>query len=100
MSTIAERSETSDFASEIHVYEPHKVGLPPLGSYLRQLWQRREFAFELALKRPRRHVTSSPQPLRTMPKLPASTARSAYRRRKASIPSTRALGWAWVRSWT
>lgn len=48
MSTIAQRSETSDFASEIHVYEPHKVGLPPLGTYLRQLWRRREFAFELA----------------------------------------------------
>jgi teichoic acid transport system permease protein len=48
MTTIAERSETSDFAAEIHVYEPHKVGLPPLRSYLRQLWRRREFAFELA----------------------------------------------------
>jgi teichoic acid transport system permease protein len=30
------------------VYEPHRVGLPPLGTYLRQLWDRREFAFELA----------------------------------------------------
>ena len=48
MSTIAERRETSEFASEIHVYEPHKVGLPPLGAYLRQLWRRRGFAFELA----------------------------------------------------
>jgi teichoic acid transport system permease protein len=48
MSTIAERRETSEFASEIHVYEPHKVGLPPLGAYLRQLWRRRSFAFELA----------------------------------------------------
>ena len=48
MSTIAEPSKTGDFSSEIHVYEPHKVGLPPLGPYLRQLWRRREFAFELA----------------------------------------------------
>lgn len=48
MSTIAERRETSEFASEIHVYEPHKVGLPPLRAYLRQLWRRRGFAFELA----------------------------------------------------
>ena len=48
MSTIAERRETSEFASEIHVYEPHKVGLPPLRAYLRQLWRRRSFAFELA----------------------------------------------------
>ena len=31
-----------------HVYEPHRVGLPPLGSYLRELWRRREFAFELS----------------------------------------------------
>jgi ABC-type polysaccharide/polyol phosphate export permease len=48
MSTIAERSDTHDFSSEIHVYEPHKVGLPPLRKYLDQLWRRREFAFELA----------------------------------------------------
>ena len=48
MSTIAERRETSEFSSEIHVYEPHKVGLPPLRAYLRQLWRRRSFAFELA----------------------------------------------------
>ena len=48
MSTIAERSGKHDFSAEIHVYEPHKVGLPPLGTYLRQLWRRREFAFELA----------------------------------------------------
>jgi teichoic acid transport system permease protein len=31
-----------------HVYEPHRVGLPPLRSYLRELWRRREFAFELS----------------------------------------------------
>jgi teichoic acid transport system permease protein len=30
------------------VYEPHRVGLPPLGTYMRELWQRREFALELA----------------------------------------------------
>ena len=48
MSTIAERRETSEFASEIHVYEPHKVGLPPLRAYLRQLWRRRGLDFELA----------------------------------------------------
>ena len=27
---------------------PHTVGLPPLRSYLRELWRRREFAYELA----------------------------------------------------
>src|SRR3712207_8895432 len=30
------------------VYEPHRVGLPPLGRYVRELWRRREFAFELS----------------------------------------------------
>jgi ABC-type polysaccharide/polyol phosphate export permease len=48
MTTIADRGDRSEFAGEIHVYEPHRVGLPPLGAYLRQLWRRREFAFELA----------------------------------------------------
>jgi teichoic acid transport system permease protein len=48
MSTIAGRGETSEFASEVQVYEPHKVGLPPLGTYLQQLWLRRDFAYELA----------------------------------------------------
>ena len=37
-----------EFTGERHVYEPHTVGLPPLGSYVRELWRRREFAFELA----------------------------------------------------
>jgi teichoic acid transport system permease protein len=38
----------AESSSERHVYEPHRIGLPPLGPYLRELWQRREFAFELA----------------------------------------------------
>jgi teichoic acid transport system permease protein len=38
----------SEFSPERQVYEPHKVGLPPVGPYLRTLWDRREFAFELA----------------------------------------------------
>jgi teichoic acid transport system permease protein len=36
------------FTPEHHVYEPHKVGLPPLVPYLRELWRRRQFAIELA----------------------------------------------------
>ena len=36
---------------ERYVHEPHRVGLPPLLPYLRSLWQRREFAFELARTR-------------------------------------------------
>jgi teichoic acid transport system permease protein len=37
-----------EWSSEQHVYEPHRVGLPPLGPYVRELWRRREFAFELS----------------------------------------------------
>jgi teichoic acid transport system permease protein len=37
-----------EFTSTVHVYEPHRVGLPPLGSYFRELWRRRQFAFELS----------------------------------------------------
>src|SRR5687767_2333458 len=42
-----------DFTSEYHVYEPYKAGLPPVGPYLRELWHRREFAFELSRTRMR-----------------------------------------------
>jgi teichoic acid transport system permease protein len=38
----------NDFAEEHHVYEPHLVGLPPLGAYLREAWRRRAFSFELS----------------------------------------------------
>jgi teichoic acid transport system permease protein len=38
----------SDFTAHRHVYEPHRVGLPPLVPYLRELWRRREFAIELS----------------------------------------------------
>ena len=37
-----------EFTGERHVFVPHNVGLPPLGSYVRELWRRREFAVELA----------------------------------------------------
>src|SRR5436305_3204387 len=33
---------------EQHVYEPHRVGLPPIVPYVRELWRRREFALELS----------------------------------------------------
>ena len=54
MSTTAESAEhehlvyRDDEYAERHVYEPHKVGLPPLGTYLRLAWQRRQFALELS----------------------------------------------------
>jgi teichoic acid transport system permease protein len=37
-----------DEFGERHVYEPHRVGLPPLRKYLAELWRRREFAVELS----------------------------------------------------
>ena len=50
MSTVADHRRVRDdeFTAEHHVYEPHRVGLPPLGPYVRELWRRRHFAFELA----------------------------------------------------
>jgi teichoic acid transport system permease protein len=35
-------------ASARQVFEPHRIGLPPLRPYLRDLWERRQFAYELA----------------------------------------------------
>jgi teichoic acid transport system permease protein len=37
-----------EFTGQRHVYEPHRVGLPPLRPYVRELWRRREFAAELS----------------------------------------------------
>jgi teichoic acid transport system permease protein len=42
----ADREEP--FEPERHVYEPHRVGLPPLRKYLRECWRRRGFALELS----------------------------------------------------
>ncbi len=39
---------TDLFTPERQVYVPHRVGLPPMGAYLREVWRRREFARELA----------------------------------------------------
>jgi teichoic acid transport system permease protein len=36
------------FEPERHVYEPHRVGLPPVIPYVRELWRRRQFALELS----------------------------------------------------
>ncbi len=38
----------NEFLGEVHVYEPHRVGLPKLRPYLRELWRRRRFALELS----------------------------------------------------
>jgi teichoic acid transport system permease protein len=42
------RERQDDFTAERHVYEPHRIGLPPLRSYFREVWRRRHFAVELA----------------------------------------------------
>ncbi|MGZ8647154.1 MAG: ABC transporter permease [Solirubrobacteraceae bacterium] len=44
----AEPRRTSEFDAVTHVYEPHRVGLPPIRPYIRELWKRREFAYELS----------------------------------------------------
>ena len=41
-------SPEDEYLGEHHVYEPHKVGLPRFGPYVRELWRRRSFATELA----------------------------------------------------
>jgi teichoic acid transport system permease protein len=49
MSTTADAPEReNEFTTRRHVYEPHKVGLPPLVPYVQELWRRREFAVELS----------------------------------------------------
>jgi ABC-type polysaccharide/polyol phosphate export permease len=51
--TAQAAATVDEFTSEHHVYEPYKAGLPPLRPYLRELWRRREFAFELSRTRMR-----------------------------------------------
>ncbi|WP_405063624.1 ABC transporter permease [Kribbella sp. NBC_01505] len=36
------------FNPSVHVYEPHKAGLPPLRPYFKALWERRVFAAEMS----------------------------------------------------
>ena len=44
----SERESRNDYLGEHHVYTPHRVGLPPLVPYVKQLWRRRQFVNELA----------------------------------------------------
>jgi teichoic acid transport system permease protein len=37
-----------EFTARRQVFEPHRAGLPPILPYVRELWRRREFAFELS----------------------------------------------------
>src|ERR687896_1989241 len=44
----AKARRDDEFTSERHVYEPHRIGLPPMLPYIREVWRRREFAYELS----------------------------------------------------
>src|SRR6476619_2745253 len=44
----APRERENEFTTRRHVYEPHKVGLPPIWPYIQEFWRRREFAVELS----------------------------------------------------
>jgi teichoic acid transport system permease protein len=44
----AARDHEAVYGGTRHVYEPHRVGLPPFVPYFRELWRRREFAIELS----------------------------------------------------
>src|SRR3954464_11492108 len=50
MSTTADAApeRENEFTARRHVYEPHRVGLPPMIPYVQELWRRREFAVELS----------------------------------------------------
>jgi teichoic acid transport system permease protein len=49
VSAIAEqRLPRGQAVAEVHVYEPHKARLPALGPYIKEVWRRRHFVFELA----------------------------------------------------
>jgi len=37
-----------EFEQRVHVYEPHRASMPPIGPYLREFWRRRRFAYELS----------------------------------------------------
>jgi len=40
--------DDDEFTSQVHVYEPHRAGIPPIGPYVREVWRRREFAAEMS----------------------------------------------------
>ena len=46
--TAPSRERSPDFEPIYHHYTPHRVGLPPLAPYIRELWKRRPFAAEMS----------------------------------------------------
>jgi len=46
--TASAAAAEDEFLTSIHVYTPHRAGLPRFGPYVRELWARRGFAAELS----------------------------------------------------
>src|SRR3954470_23159375 len=44
----ARHDHEAEWDVERHVYVPHRIGLPPVRPYVRELWRRRELAYELS----------------------------------------------------
>jgi teichoic acid transport system permease protein len=57
--TAPARETTTDFEPVYHRYGPHRVGLPPLVPYFRELWHRRGFAAEMSRATMRGQNTST-----------------------------------------
>lgn len=43
---VVDPGREDQFTPPVHVYEPHKAGIPPIWPYIRELWRRRGFANE------------------------------------------------------
>jgi teichoic acid transport system permease protein len=48
VATLEKSDLGTEFEPVYHRYTPHRAGLPPLGPYFRELWNRRHFATELS----------------------------------------------------
>ena len=59
MSSHSVRVAGDEYLGEHHIYRPHRAGLPPLGSYVRELWRRRHFALEMTQSQMRAANTST-----------------------------------------
>jgi ABC-type polysaccharide/polyol phosphate export permease len=48
VATVHSSDADTEFEPIYHHYTPHRAGLPPVGSYARELWHRKPFATELS----------------------------------------------------
>lgn len=46
--TTATAKSQDDYFGDVHVYQPHRTGIPNIPVYARELWARRHFAVELS----------------------------------------------------